>query len=262
MNSLGKTRVLARLVWVYCALLAGSAIVLAAGSATPPRTATAASPSVEAILDKYIAAIGGIKAWKNSSTRVVKGTVQLSPPPMNGTIELYQAAPDKMLFQLKVPGLGVTWVLVNGGDGWQKDFGGEPRRLQGDELSDAKMDADFWKDVDLRKLYSRMEYAGVSTIDSQTVDMVRAYTATGRSHTLYFDRGSGLLVREDFVSISAHGPEVVQTTFGDYRELKGLGIKYPFLVEQVTGRATEIMRFENVVHNVPVNSSVFVPPNH
>jgi hypothetical protein len=165
-----------------------------------------------------------------------------------------------MLFLMKVPSLGVSSVLVNGSDGWQKDFAAEPRRLHGEELSDAQIDADFYKEVDLRKLYTHMEYGGTSLIDSQPVDIVRAFTAAGRSHTLYFDRSTGLLVREDFESVAPHGREIVQTFFDDYRELKDVGIKYPFVVRQVTQRAVQTLRFEDVVHNVPVENSMFDPP--
>lgn len=257
----GKKRVSIGLICIYSALVASSATFLAAQSATQRQTAGVPPPLVNSILDRYEAAIGGVRAWKKSNTRVIKGTVELSPPSLKGIVELYQAAPDKMLFQMKVPGLGVASVIVNGSDGWQKDFAAEPRRLHGDELSDARLDADFCKEVDLRKLYSHMEYGGASLIDSQPVDIVRAVTATGRSHTLYFDRSTGLLVREDFVSVGPQGRETVQTFFEDYRELKDVGIKYPFLVRQVTQRAVQTLRFEDVLHNVPVENSMFDPPS-
>src|ERR1700693_3804993 len=98
----GKKRVSLGLICIYSVLLAGSATFLAAQSATQSatqrQTAGVPPPSVNSILDRYVAAIGGVQAWKKSSTRVIKGTVELSPPPLKGIVELYQAAPDKMLF--------------------------------------------------------------------------------------------------------------------------------------------------------------------
>lgn len=254
----GMNRVLARLIWV-CVAVATSTVSLVAQSPSHPRAAKP-SPSVNSILDRYVTALGGAQAWKKASTRVINGSVVLSPPLLQGTVELYQTAPDKMFFQIKVPRLGIAWVLVNGNQAWQKDFASDPRQLQGDELADARIDADFCKEVDLRKLYSRMEYGGSSEVNSQPVDIIRAYTASGRSHTLYFDRSTGLLVQEDFVSVGTHGPETVQTFFGDYRELSDAGIKYPFEVKQVTGRAVQEMHFEDVQHNVPVDKSLFAVP--
>ena len=268
----GRKPVSAILICLCGALLANAAIIAAQTatrqsnnptSAKGAQAAETASTTVDAILDRYISALGGVPAWKKSSTRVIKGTVVLSPPPLKGIVELYQTAPDKMFFQMKVPKIGVAWVLVNGNEGWQKDFASEPRRLQGEELADAKIDADFFKEVDLRRLYSRLEYGGTSLIEGQSVDVVRAFTTAGRSHTLYFDRNSGLLVREDFVSVGAHGPETVQTFFEDYRELKDAGIRYPFSVRQVAGRAVQAMHFEEVSHNVPIDNSLFAaPPAH
>ncbi len=251
--------------WLICmciVLLVNAEFVShAAAQESAQRRTRTASPSVDSILDRYVAAVGGVEAWKKLSTRVVTGTVELSPPLLKGRVELYQLAPDKMFFQMKVPSLGVAWVLVNGEEGWQKDFASEPRRLVGAELLETKGDADFSKEMHLRKLYSRMEYKGTSIIDSRTADVVRAFTATGRSHTLYFDKDSGLLLREDFVSITTRGRETVETYFGDYRELKDVGVKYPFLVRQVTARAVQTMRFEQVQHNVPVDSAMFAAPN-
>jgi len=149
---------------------------------------------------------------------------------------------------------------VNGGDGWQKDFAADPKRLAGNELADARIDADFYKEVDMRRLYPRMEYGGASMVDSEPVEIVRGFTAAGSSHTFYFAKSTGLLVREDFVSASARGSETVQTFFDDYRELKDAGIKYPFHVKQVTGRAGQAMRFEEVQPDVPVDSALFAPP--
>ena len=258
------------LICLFSALLV-NAEVLAAQTATrrPANPASAkgaqaaasvTSKNVDAILDRYIASAGGIDAWKRSTTRVVKGTVAFSPSRSTGKVELYQAAPDKMRFEMKVPSLGIAWVVMNGGEGWQKDFASDPRRLAGTELADARIDADFYKEVDLRRLYPRMEYGGASVVDSEPVEIVRGFTAAGSSHTFYFAKSTGLLVREDFVSASARGSETVQTHFDDYRELKDAGIKYPFHVKQVTGSGGQAMRFEEVLHNVPVESSIFAPP--
>ena len=270
MKMFGSKRVSAILISVCGVLLANATMVAAQtatrrpGNATSAKgtqaAATAASKTVDAILDRYITAVGGIDAWKKSTTRVVKGTVLFFPSRSTGKVELYQAAPDKMRFEMKVPSLGVAWVVVNGGEGWQKDFASDPRRLAGSELADAKIDADFYKEVDLRRLYPRMEYGGASVIDSQSVEIVRGFTAAGSSHTFYFAKSTGLLVREDFVSVGAHGPETVQTFFEDYRELKEAGIRYPFGVRQVTGRAVQAMHFEEVSYNVPVDESLFAAP--
>ena len=261
MKSPAKNRISA---WMI-ALVAASAIFLTLQSAAQSKNQRASdtkSRSVDLILDRYANAVGGLPAWKKSTTRVIKGNVELSPPPMTGKVELYQAAPDKMFFKMTVPRLGISWVLVNGNEAWQKDFGSEPRRLSGNELSDAKIDADFYKEVDLRRLYSRMEYGGTAIVDSRTADVVRAFNAAGQIHTLYFDKDTGLLVREDFVSNTAHGPETVHTLFSDYRDLKDAGIKYPFSVKQVNERAAQTLRFEDVLHNVPVDNSLFTAPAH
>ena len=73
----------------------------------------------------------------------------------------------------------MAWVVVNGSEGWQKDFASDPRRLVGNELADARVDADFYKEVDLRRLYPRMEYGGASVGDSQLVEIVRGFPAAG-----------------------------------------------------------------------------------
>jgi len=268
MKICSRKRVLAILICLCSALLTDAAMLAAQTATRHPAKPTsakgaqaaakAASKTIDAILDQYVTAVGGIDAWKKSTTRVVKGSVAFSPSHTTGKVELYQAAPDKMRFEMKVPSRGVAWVLVNGGEGWQKDFASDPRRLDGKELADAKIDADFYKEVDLRRLYPRMEYGGASVIDSQPVEIVRGFTADGSSHIFYFAKSTGLLVREDF--LSARGSEAVQTFFDDYRELKESGIKYKYQVKQDTGRAGQTMRSEAVLQTVPVDKSLFAPP--
>lgn len=53
-------------------------------------------PAVEAILDKYVAAIGGKAAIEKLSSRVQKGTIEIPSAGITGTIEIYAKAPNKL----------------------------------------------------------------------------------------------------------------------------------------------------------------------
>src|SRR6266568_7677001 len=76
------------------------------------------TPTVDQILEKYIEAIGGQSALQKSTTRVMKGSAQLTSTGEMGTIEIYKKAPDKELYLVNIPSNGPTSRAYDGKAGW------------------------------------------------------------------------------------------------------------------------------------------------
>src|SRR5215211_1280342 len=57
-------------------------------------------PTVKEVLDKFVQATGGRAAIEKIQTRTMKGTVELVPMGVKGTVEVYQSAPDKSYSKL------------------------------------------------------------------------------------------------------------------------------------------------------------------
>ena len=78
-------------------------------------TAAPALPSVQAILEKYLAAVGGAEAVQKARTRIQTGNIQVGDKKF--PIEIYSEAPNKRISTSHVgPNASVT--AYNGETGW------------------------------------------------------------------------------------------------------------------------------------------------
>ena len=192
-------------------------------------TVKVALPPTDEIIDKYLRAVGDAAAIASLKTRVLRGsetTTNRMTPPQKVSIEIVQAAPDKLLI-VRSSASGMTTEGFDGVKGWSKDKGGvnEIRDL---ELERTKREADFFRYLKIRDSYPQMRILAKEKIGAREVYVVGATSREGDRDKLYFDVASGLLVRKSSAFRTAFGtiPEV--TAFSDYRDVSG--IKLPFKI--------------------------------
>ena len=77
---------------------------------------------------------------------------------------------------------------------------------------------------------------------------------------LYFDKASGLLVRQTRYAPTAVGTVPTHVVYSDYRPLPGVGVKLPFnwQVTWVDGQST--INLTSVQPNVPIDAAKFAKP--
>jgi len=214
-------------------------------------------PSVDEIINKYIAAIGGKAAIERRTSAVAKGSIEITDSggagSRQGVIETYSKAPDKVLLIIKVPGQGV--LLRQGSDGsvsWQKTLGSPITELSGADLAQFKRDSTFQRSLKLKDLYPRIQVKGKKRVDKHDTFEVVAYASDGSRENWFFDVQSGLLSRS-YVDRNSR-----QTDFDDYREVGG--IKVPFYTRQTSPDFTLVIRLAEVQQNVPVDDAKFAKP--
>lgn len=196
-------------------------------------------PLVEPIIEKYTEAVGGRAAFEKLSSRVSKGTFagSFAGVAVSGTVEVLEKAPDKAVTLVSVKGLGVMRRGYTGGYAYEQIplFGF--RRIEGRELADVRLTSELAWPVNLRRLYPTMTLKGREKIGDAEVFVVEARPAAGHPATLYFDAGTGLLVRRD------------RTYFEDYREVDGVRLPFRMRDEFAVTTLTEI------AHNVAVDDA-------
>lgn len=200
------------------------------------------APEVEPILEKYAEAVGVRAAGARLSTRVSKGRIEGAYAGMkvSGTVEVLEKAPNKYVTLVDVNGLGVIRHGFTGEYGYMQIPMFGFRRIEGAELAELKLDARAgWAD-DLRQLYTSMKLKGKEDVAGAPAFVVEATTEAGAHTTLYFDAGTGLLVRRD------------KTFYEDFREVDGL--KLPFRVRD----DFSVITYSEVKHNVAVEDARFV----
>jgi carboxyl-terminal processing protease len=213
----------------------------------PAKATTPAAPSGAAksedenariaqdVVNRYIEAIGGEKALLKITNRVSTGTVEL-PTGMNGTVEVYEAAPNRSSVFMNLKGFGVLQNTSDGRVSWLQD----PVRGYL-KLSEGGGD-NFQRELGLRSLSLRFERK--EKIGDQECFVLDRLLGGIVIERFYFAADSGLLLREN------------DMYFEDYRQVDG--IKIPFVARQegIRGLAT-IIRLTVIRHNVTIDESKF-----
>jgi len=216
-------------------------------------------PSADEIFSKYATALGGQAAIDKLKSRTTKGTVTQA----NGNsfqFELTQAAPDKFYLLVTTP-QGTIERGYNGQVGWEKTARGV-REISGAELINFKAANGLFTLLKLKEQYSKPPRVRKDKLGDRDVYIVDGTTTDNRRMRLYFDAGSGLLLRRATTMSTMVGMIPDQVDLEDYREADGL--KFPFTGRTSTleiGNPSSTRTFTELKVNVPVDESKFnMPP--
>jgi outer membrane lipoprotein-sorting protein len=218
-------------------------------------TAEPASPAAEALLDKYLAAVGGADALKKISSRVTKGTVTVFGD-QHMPVEIYAKAPDQRVSVMKMKE-GDSVTAYNGKVGWLAVFG-RVHMMNAQESLGARMDANLVFAANVNTMYTKWETKPGKKIDGHDTWLV---TGTKEGETplkLYFDQKTYLLLRLIRYVDSPLGYNPTQIDYADYRHADGIKIPYRWTVARPGNRFT--IQAEQVQQNVAVDDGKFVPP--
>lgn len=217
------------------------------------------TPTVDQIISKYVQALGGAAAYRKLTSRVIKGTFVITDMQnLSGAFEAYEKAPNKSLVVLNLPEIGVVREGYDGAIGWSQEPQEELRMMTGAELATAKVDADFYKDIRLQKVFSKLTFKGTENVGDKLTYKLEGVSKDGYSETMYFAVESGLLLRTDSVEESPTGKTVLELHCEDYREIDG--IKIPFTARHQSPGFNIIFKISEVKHNVPIENAKFEKP--
>jgi hypothetical protein len=219
----------------------------------------ASVPAIDEVIDRYTRAIGGAAAIENLKTLVSVGkliTTNRMTPPMTASLEIYQQPPNKFLIVTTSPPV-TSYKGFNGAVGWEKDGHGQ-RVIEGEDLSQLKHDADFFKYLKLRESYPGMRVLGKEKIGDREAYVVGATSRDNSREKLYFDAATGLLIRRYLTFKTALGsiPEV--TDFDDYKEVSG--VRLPFTISWSRSPFTSTQKLAEIRVNAPVDDAKFEMP--
>jgi hypothetical protein len=229
----------------------------AEAKAATPQT-TAARPTIDQILERYVQALGGRAAIEKLKTRESKGTFEIIDTPLKGVVESYNKAPNKLAIFTRVPGLGDFLEGYDGNISWAQDPANGLRDRSGVELAQAKFDAEFYKDIKMKELYPKMELKGTEKVGGRDAYVILATPAAHSPEQLYFDVQTGLLVRADVVREGPQGKTPFTVFYEDYREVDG--VRIPFLLRQTAKDFSVIIKLDSIKHNVSIDDAKFSKP--
>jgi photosynthetic reaction center cytochrome c subunit len=214
----------------------------------------AGQPKATEILDKYLAAIGGVDALKKIHSRVQKGSLEATGNTY--PIEVYSMAPDKRI-SISHPPNAESVTAYNGEVGWLSLRGGI-HRMSSAEAAAARMDAELYFPLRVGEMYTKFEVLPGEQIAGRATIMVAAQGEGQPPLELYFDAESGLLARLVRYAETPLGRNPTQIDYAEYRAADGVKIPYRWTVARPNGAFT--IKIEKAEQNVPVDEKLFVAP--
>lgn len=213
-------------------------------------------PAAAAVLDKYVAALGGADAIAKVGSLVQKGSLTgFGPEPIS--LEVLAKSPDKRA--TKVHSLrGDNITVVTGQGGWRANGGRPPRDIPAGELEGERLDSALLFPSDLKPLFQEFKVAAGESIDGKdTVKLIGRNE--GRPPSIFwFDVQSGLLVRMMRYMETPLGRNPTQVDVADYREIGGVKSPFRWTVGRPGGSFT--IQLESSQANTPVADKAFEKP--
>ena len=223
------------------------------------------APTTDQILDRYINAVGGAQNLAKMTSFVGKGTYSgFDTSDDKVPAEVYAKAPDQRTTIVHAPvGAGVTkdgTTTFDGRAGWINAANTlvPLLTLTGGNLEGAKVDAALSFPGHIKTILSNWRAGFPETrIGDRDVQVIEGNM--GRSGVkLYFDKQTGLLIRQLRYARTAVGLNPTQVDYSDYRTIAGVKLPFKWIVSWTDGQST--FEMNSVQPNVAIDASKFAMP--
>ena len=224
--------------------------------AQPPK-----GPSTDEILDRYFTALGGKDRLGAIKSLTAKGryegyeTYHEAVP-----FELYALEPGRLATTIHSQN-GASTTVFNSEIGWTASPQNPVALLplaQG-ELDGARVDAALFFPLNVQQALGNWRSGFPLTgIGKSDVEVIQGTSPGGMRVKLFFDQGTGLLLRQVRYSATMVGTNPIQIDYEDYRDLSGVKLPFRWIVTWTNGRST--YQFDEVQANLPVDAGKFAKP--
>ena len=220
--------------------------------------------TADQILDKYLQAIGGAQALAKLTSFTAKGTYEgFDSDFAKVPVDIYAKGPNQRAIVAHMVS-GDSATVYDGREAWHaapRDLSPVPMiPLVGPDLTGARVDAQLTFPAGIKQFLTgwRADFPAV-TIDDKPVFVIQG-TTDRVPVKLYFDKMSGLLVRQTRYAVTAVGTVPLHVTYSDYRDVPGIGVKIPFTFQMTWVDGQYTVNLESVQPNVTIDAARFAKP--
>jgi photosynthetic reaction center cytochrome c subunit len=222
----------------------------------------APGPSADEILDKYIQALGGAERLAKLTSFVGKGTYGgYDTDFLKAPFEVFAKASGQRTTIAHTP-IGDSTTAYDGRAAWIAAFDKPVPVLglpPGGDLDGVKLDADLSFPGRIKQALSDWRVGfPVTTINDRDAVVVQGRCVGGSRVKLYFDKESGLLVRQVRFTTTLVGVVPTQVDYSDYREVAGVKMPFHWTVTWTDGQS--MIELSEVQPNVAIDAAKFGKP--
>jgi len=220
------------------------------------------APSIDAVLDRYVGAVGGAARLKGLTTLIAEGTYTGFDDFDEYPVQVFAKAPNQRTTILHSQ-YGDSTTTFDGRSGWQASpIETKPApviALTGGNLEGTALEAELLFPGQIKQVLTNWIVGPLTAIGDREARIVQGRKASGTPIKLYFDEESGLLVRlVRYSSESPVGRVPTQVDFEDYRDVSG--IKFPFKWTSTWTNGRTVHQLKNVQINPTIPAATFARP--
>lgn len=227
-----------------------------ARSVAGPAEARNDLPSATEVLEKYIKAVGGAAAIQNVSSRVESGTVTFGAGPVF-PIEIFSKSPYRQAIIVHMPA-GDSFTVLDTQKGWLRSVAGPASDMVQADIEGAKLDADLQFPINLKKNFQDLRVMRSEELNDHDTILMFAANSSGPPLELYFDRQTGLLLRQLRFGASPLGLNPTQIDYDDYKSFDGVQVPRHLII--IRPNRTLDIHLLQVSQNIPVDEAKFARP--
>ncbi len=231
---------------------------LFAVAALPVLAADEELPKAEKVIDRFIEATGGRKAYEKHHSEVASLTMEFPGKGIKATGIRYTDTSNNSLETFTIEGIGKVDSGVQNGVAWESNVITGARVMTGSEKADRLRAANFNAPLHWRELWKSAETTALETVDGEECYLVVMTAAEGKPETNYYSKVTGLLVKQKRVVASPMGELPIEILAKDYREFDG--IKMPTKLTQIAAGNEIQITVDNVKYNTLISADRYEPP--
>ncbi len=218
--------------------------------------------TVDELMAKVVAALGGEANWRKLNSRVVKFDLDFVNQGIKGYGMQYSKAPNFTVAESTLTALGkpIGWIseYFNGTEAGEATSFTTAEKATGKALDDARLNADFYGLIDWKTNYKKVEMKAASKVGDEDSYVVSFEPEKGNKDVLYFSQKTFLPIKlESAIRITSAGIDLPYTeTYGDYRSVDGIMLPFRTVGSNITnGEIVTVLK--EVKHNAPIDDKVF-----
>lgn len=228
----------------------------------------ASAQTADDVIQKSIAALGGRPALIKITSRTLTGTITLTTPAgdISGPIEIVNAVPNKSRSLLKadLTALGAGEFVLDqrfdGTAGYALDSLQGNRDITGNQLDNLRNGSFPHPFLTYKEMGIAVKLVGTEKIGGRDAHVLLFEPPSGSAVRQFIDAQTFLPIRTVLtVNVPQIGQDVEQATdYSDYRDVDG--VKIAFHLEASSPVQTYTIVVAAVVHNAPIDETLFSKP--
>jgi hypothetical protein len=231
---------------------------VAVGAALPGRAAAQAGlPSPEAVLARYVEAVGGKAAFDAVQGSRTLGRFEMPAAGIRGDLEVLGRRPNLSVSIVTLPGIGTIRTGFDGTTAWTVNPMTGPRVMEGAELQQTIDQSEFEGAIRHPRLFQSMETVGTVDVNGNRCVELRLVLHSGRELRECFSTETGLLVRSVTSMENPMGRMETTTYVEEYGSFDGL--RSPTRIrQQMMGQEQVVIVTSVSYETIPLEE--FAPP--